>query len=254
MRGKRSRLDAAPAYSRIIPAHAGQTEQSSAKQPCRSDHPRACGANFFSNLGNNIAGGSSPRMRGKRSKMRQLVAATRIIPAHAGQTALGSSSRYPETDHPRACGANGASWRESNTMLGSSPRMRGKRHGVLLSVVAFRIIPAHAGQTCHGRRPRTANADHPRACGANSARRAQLTLTCGSSPRMRGKRPHHTAALCGHRIIPAHAGQTSAALIPALSSADHPRACGANPAVNPLAQSAGGSSPRMRGKRPDAIA
>ena len=72
--------------------------------------------------------------------------------------------------------------------------------------------------------------------------------TSGSSPRMRGKHQsarhrHHL-----HRIIPAHAGQTSTVRTMMTSIPDHPRACGANRNCLSFRLTRLGSSPRMRGK------
>ena len=67
---------------------------------------------------------------------------------------------------------------------------------------------------------------------------------------MRGK-PRRTS--CDHltlRIIPAHAGQTWYRSPRPIDAADHPRACGANIMVNSYDHTNNGSSPRMRGKRP----
>ena len=112
-----------------------------------------------------------------------------------------------------------------------------------------RIIPAHAGQT-NSRAARPARpADHPRACGANTSSIPVRNCRRGSSPRMRGKRPERRVPRRGQRIIPAHAGQTSRTSSAAHSSADHPRACGANMLHTSLSVKRFGSSPRMRGKQ-----
>ena len=92
-------------------------------------------------------------------------------------------------------------------------------------------------------------ADHPRACGANERQNRRSSTVDGSSPRMRGKL---AAILRGrelHRIIPAHAGQTSSRPHRPGRPSDHPRACGANSQGLKGLPSEAGSSPRMRGKR-----
>ena len=70
----------------------------------------------------------------------------------------------------------------------------------------------------------------------------------GSSPRVRGKRLDGRAIPSHGRIIPARAGQTT--LMPNISVqiTDHPRACGANYALDPGKIVRPGSSPRVRGK------
>ena len=147
MRGKLGGGEERRAWPRIIPAHAGQTRR--LLRPCRrgSDHPRACGANQISVVIPFDVNGSSPRMRGKLLRGLLGFLSGRIIPAHAGQTAVHRPGPYSGSDHPRACGANDR----------VSPTMN----------VATRIIPAHAGQTPRFRGNGTFGADHPRACGAN---------------------------------------------------------------------------------------
>ena len=56
----------------------------------------------------------------------------RIIPARAGQTISAALMDGATTDHPRACGANVNPWTSSESMVGSSPRVRGKLLGTPL--------------------------------------------------------------------------------------------------------------------------
>ena len=228
MRGKLAAGARRRGRRRIIPAHAGQTPAEPWKKPARSDHPRACGANFSAIGFPALTSGSSPRMRGKLGHGQVVSAGKRIIPAHAGQTCSKATNSCARTDHPRACGANlkiGASGSEQD---GSSPRMRGKLRGLFVDVAQVRIIPAHAGQTRTRSGDGTLSQDHPRACGANSADVILCASIAGSSPRMRGKPALLRSSICPRRIIPAHAGQTPSVHILAELGADHPRACGAN--------------------------
>ena len=111
--------------------------------------------------------GSSPRMRGKPHQRVMPPAGRRIIPAHAGQTRALARPDQRRTDHPRACGANGSGQSLSESLLGSSPRMRGKPNPTREMERRTRIIPAHAGQTTFLNKTLANPADHPRACGAN---------------------------------------------------------------------------------------
>ena len=106
-------------------------------------------------------------MRGKRSRSVSGLFRCRIIPAHAGQTPAMPHRAGSSPDHPRACGANMVTLFAETTVIGSSPRMRGKLPSTSMSVP-----------------PST---DHPRACGANAAVRRSFMIPSGSSPRMRGK-------------------------------------------------------------------
>ena len=71
----------------------------------------------------------------------------------------------------------------------------------------------------------------------------------GSSPRVRGKQPLVGGLRVLGRIIPARAGQTAAYFSHRILVPDHPRACGANPALTRAIRVSTGSSPRVRGKR-----
>ena len=167
-------------------------------------------------------------MRGKREQLVDDRSASRIIPAHAGQTRRGASPRPASPDHPRACGANDLPVLQFTERSGSSPRMRGK-HGVeRQNRLPDRIIPAHAGQTGCRCWVDGTGSDHPRACGANLQPGREGEADAGSSPRMRGKRGVFGLFRGASRIIPAHAGQTTTMMSAASSVSDHPRACGAN--------------------------
>ena len=188
-------------------------------------------------------------MRGKRVGLTREVAHGRIIPAHAGQTPIHVIPFMIIPDHPRACGANPVlDWRVY-LLVGSSPRMRGKPVCVQAFAVRTRIIPAHAGQTMPKMLSIDLCTDHPRACGANAQRDERAATVAGSSPRMRGKRWSRRPRCHSPRIIPAHAGQTPVRPPAAIRPSDHPRACGANSAVDRADQMNNGSSPRMRGKQ-----
>ena len=213
-----------------------------------ADHPRACGANRRTAARNLARVGSSPRMRGKPARARRSTRSRRIIPAHAGQTTRACSPVPVNTDHPRACGANGLDPNGACCAVGSSPRMRGKLGLCGLVRRCSRIIPAHAGQTPDSRSTSTRSSDHPRACGANWHAHQSRQFAGGSSPRMRGKqRPVAELGWRG-RIIPAHAGQTCTEAACEDRCSDHPRACGANKYFPRHDPNLDGSSPRMRGK------
>ena len=91
-------------------------------------------------------------MRGKLHRDLGQLDRFRIIPAHAGQTEIIKTHLRLLPDHPRACGANLCFALCFLLLLGSSPRMRGKRQLCDTRHLRLRIIPAHAGQTATGRR------------------------------------------------------------------------------------------------------
>ena len=208
MRGKHGAHAAKTARNRIIPAHAGQTRPQVPALGAITDHPRACGANKYPMICHAGRFGSSPRMRGKPGALNVPHSSSRIIPAHAGQTLRCCCRRCDIPDHPRACGANTSTRSAYSTLVGSSPRMRGKLGFGSTRQCRPRIIPAHAGQTDDAVFSMLRHPDHPRACGANSASDWVEAWRTGSSPRMRGKLVGVVVFPCPKWIIPAHAGQT----------------------------------------------
>ena len=168
VRGKLKLTASDRIYIRIIPARAGQTWWEISCACLCTDHPRACGANLSASVVQSDAGGSSPRVRGKRLAVVGAEPVCRIIPTRAGQTPTGSKSRKAASDHPRACGANSVRTPVQHLDRGSSPRVRGKPVEALAGCGRLRIIPARAGQTPPGRRLTGLVPDHPRACGANN--------------------------------------------------------------------------------------
>ena len=155
---------------------------------------------------------------------------------------------FAVTDHPRECGANRTNHTSSGVCVGSSPRVRGKPKKGLKLTDGGRIIPASAGQTReHCAHPRV-ESDHPRECGANMRVIMQALAERGSSPRVRGKRHTIRVGCIFERIIPASAGQTARPCGRGSRVSDHPRECGANPALGWRDSLDIGSSPRVRGK------
>ena len=133
--------------TRIIPARAGFTCCQRRSLRSSQDHPRACGVYLAAGKCLGLYHGSSPRVRGLPTGVKNDRGAYRIIPARAGFT----GRRFPPdgggADHPRACGV----YMESEDRLplgcGSSPRVRGLQHLAGQDRLHVRIIPARAGFT-----------------------------------------------------------------------------------------------------------
>ncbi len=249
MRGKPLYLGLQWHAQRIIPAHAGQTQNCATFSDGNTDHPRTCGANLLVRGELQLRHGSSPHMRGKHQADRPRRRILRIIPAHAGQTPMLLPRPMKNPDHPRTCGANHSLLPQETQKNGSSPHMRGKRHEEERRLYRQRIIPAHAGQTAKSGQHKPSTPDHPRTCGANAVWCRCVTNPTGSSPHMRGKQTVIAFLTDAPRIIPAHAGQTSYYAGTAGGAPDHPRTCGANDSMRRTGRRRAGSSPHMRGKQ-----
>ena len=209
MRGKRTRPDSHLIQRRLIPAHAGKTPHVRGSARLWGAHPRACGENARQPVRPCLQTGSSPRMRGKQALPVRARQATGLIPAHAGKTMAGSDLAAWRRAHPRACGENFSCDARTCVQAGSSPRMRGKRFSVPVSINANGLIPAHAGKTRSAAQRANRCPAHPRACGENPEFGEPTNCHRGSSPRMRGKPPLGAFGGVAPRLIPAHAGKTS---------------------------------------------
>ena len=73
--------------------------------------------------------GSSPRVRGKREGEQRAILLLRLIPACAGKTGNDRVAAVFAGAHPRVCGENRGAAAPAPLSYGSSPRVRGKRHG-----------------------------------------------------------------------------------------------------------------------------
>ena len=191
--------------------------------------------------------GSSPRLRGTRSRLLRLCVPTtvhpracgehaapepdrlsrrRFIPAPAGNTRKQWSARTPMSVHPRACGEHERHGWQEYERYGSSPRLRGTPGYRTRQRLRPRFIPAPAGNTFSRRPCRLTAPVHPRACGEHSRCLFICDRITGSSPRLRGTHQEGERAAGLLRFIPAPAGNTYAVEFLTLTLPVHPRACG----------------------------
>ena len=119
-------------------------------------------------------------------------------------------------------------------------------------VGSIRLIPAHAGKTSGRSEAPLQRATHPRSREENIDAWQLPERHVGSPPLARGKPQQGRESSDCARLIPAHAGKTSAILCGALARAAHPRSRGENVFFVSPARAANGSSPLTRGK-PDAL-
>ena len=169
----------------IIPACAGSTLNRLTANISIRDHPRMCGEHFATPEPIVLSWGSSPHVRGARRTCCQTKLSCGIIPACAGSTRFCAADSWRNRDHPRMCGEHiclfccflyvwdhprmcgehvGPDHRTS-AHPGSSPHVRGARHGCTRQAHPARIIPACAGSTHAMRSAPRFSRDHPRMCG-----------------------------------------------------------------------------------------
>ena len=174
--------------------------------------------------------GSSPLTRGK----------LRSYPART--TAL--------VAHPRSRGENALPVKINEVSSGSSPLTRGKPSADQPHYVGKGLIPAHAGKTLPRGNRQSAGTAHPRSRGENSLDPPADSSPQGSSPLTRGKLRRDDRGGIVSRLIPAHAGKTSASRWVTSLRGAHPRSRGENITIRAGMILSLGSSPLTRGKHP----
>ena len=132
--------------------------------------------------------GSSPLTRGALRVRENKRRRGRLIPAHAGSTALVISSLV--------------------FLMGSSPLTRGALHIILGDQLFVGLIPAHAGSTTSCSGCRASTRAHPRSRGEHPVASTVWWGRWGSSPLTRGAHDPSRFALTNVGLIPAHAGST----------------------------------------------
>ena len=149
-----------------------------------------------------------------------------IIPACAGNSASGPHGTVHLRDHPRVCGEQRLMALLKQSVLGSSPRVRGTEIVCHLICRSVGIIPACAGNRTNNSGCLRAPRDHPRVCGEQPETCKPPTTPLGSSPRVRGTATLDAAASAFLGIIPACAGNSAPSLQNRFAPRDHPRVCG----------------------------
>ena len=133
--------------ARIIPARAGFTARTHARQRREQDHPRSRGVYVVRKPKTKIQLGSSPLARGLPPIPGTNSRGLGIIPARAGFTRPGPGRGRGRADHPRSRGVYQGTTPHRPSAAGSSPLARGLLMSSILPVVSERIIPARAGFT-----------------------------------------------------------------------------------------------------------
>ena len=215
----------------IIPAYAGSTPMTARTAEMTRDHPRVCGEHHAFMTASRNPSGSSPRMRGAPCDAPGQLRDEGIIPAYAGSTRLSLINNVLIRDHPRVCGEHRLLYLFRFRFRGSSPCMRGALVVEVAGDGDAGIIPAYAGSTPRAASTAGAEGDHPRVCGEHLCSSRPLSVSQGSSPRMRGAPRHHPRLKVERGIIPAYAGSTQRQYIRKRRHGDHPRVCGEHPSV-----------------------
>ena len=160
--------------------------------------------------------------------------------------------RLAEEGFPDA-GPSPLSWGIPNRLqrlrrpMGIIPLSRGILPGRPAPQAQYGIIPALAGNTTPPTPPCISNWDHPRSRGEYGLNKTGHDVGSGSSPLSRGIPSQSGVSTRLERIIPALAGNTSAACPEHLVGRDHPRSRGEYAIIKAGQAGKQGSSPLSRG-------
>ncbi len=138
-----------------IPAWAGETAGKGMATPRSGVDPRVGGGDRWSSALTGSEVGRSPRGRGRLDGAVGRREGEGSIPAWAGETDQdGADAVHLEVD-PRVGGGDAEINKVRSLGLGRSPRGRGRRMKSVIHSASTGSIPAWAGETCAGCRPRS---------------------------------------------------------------------------------------------------
>ena len=232
---------------RLIPAHAGRTEDTVGHLVTARAHPHSRGENRASGPSSQGISGSSPLTRGKRDGLVRGWRPVGLIPTHAGKTDHPQRSEATQRAHPHSRGENRPQPKQCHRPLGSSPLTRGKPGPRRALTDHEGLIPTHAGKTCP-RLPRACGRGaHPHSRGENGCPARAAALQMGSSPLTRGKRRRRQFLGRASGIIPTHAGKTPTGRARPRRCRAHPRHAGKTHET-PAKKGSSGAHPHSRGE------
>ena len=236
--------------SRLIPAYAGSTPDTTATLPWPARaHPRLRGEHFFGFGAANCGSGSSPLTRGARVVFGCPSPHARLIPAYAGSTGV-RVWRWPcLRAHPRLRGEHALRWRHCLPPVGSSPLTRGAHLYCAAPPWRAGLIPAYAGSTKPIPGKNLRHGAHPRLRGEHKWSEFTTGFGQGSSPLTRGARVTGPRNYKFVGLIPAYAGSTLGGLMTCSQLGAHPRLRGEHLALGAAKLPPDGSSPLTRGAR-----
>ena len=247
--GKPAPTAIAPSRRRFTPTRVGKTSNPAVLILGETVHPHACGENAAGSTPSIESAGSPPRVWGKRGNSPSVHRGGRFTPTRVGKTCMAAPKSRPVAVHPHACGENVPLWFRALAKIGSPPRVWGKHVLSLSQMRQCRFTPTRVGKTPAIIRWVRMWSVHPHACGENSSAMVVVSASTGSPPRVWGKRVYRAKILSRGRFTPTRVGKTTAAGPSRPTITVHPHACGENGGARPGFGGAGGSPPRVWGKR-----
>ena len=134
------------------------------------------------------------------------------IPTRVGKTCQWSFLTFKRPEHPHACGENYLFHQLYFRVLGTSPRVWGKRRTPRPASPCSRNIPTRVGKTLGFAKMDFCPKEHPHACGENVRAGIAFSAGSGTSPRVWGKLTNQAQAANRTRNIPTRVGKTAESL------------------------------------------
>ena len=131
-------------------------------------HPHGCGERHDPDIAATTAHGSSPRVWGPLSRIKNFIFIPRFIPTGVGNAVLDAGAFIPITVHPHGCGERFRRWRIKCRRFGSSPRVWGTLRLFFKFHLYTRFIPTGVGNASVVHNFVLINAVHPHGCGERS--------------------------------------------------------------------------------------
>ena len=125
-------------------------------------------------------------MRGNLTEIKEVCDIRRSIPACAGEPQTAMRAYQLKAVYPRVCGGTWSAAKPDCENRGLSPRVRGNLLAGSVAAVAWRSIPACAGEPGRTHAPRTTPWVYPRVCGGTGLPQDVTIPVEGLSPRVRG--------------------------------------------------------------------
>ena len=191
--------------------------------------------------------GLSPRVRGNHSGGGLAVDVAGSIPACTGEPSVASCRACSSEVYPRVYGGTTARLHCGRETRGLSPRVRGNPVGRHIQCRLKRSIPACTGEPKRMSICVARIKVYPRVYGGTIRAHAEVVVTTGLSPRVRGNHPDGRALEVDTGSIPACTGEPSAGASLARISTVYPRVYGGTPQQPFQVQAPNGLSPRVRG-------
>ena len=207
MRGNHGIQVRAALEVRSIPACAGEPNGLVFDYPAWGVYPRVCGGTLAKSMIFCSHSGLSPRVRGNRNPIDDVMPKPRSIPACAGEPPARRRRDGRQSVYPRVCGGTRVLRAFKNGSIGLSPRVRGNPCGGAQAYVFLGSIPACAGEPSTRIFSRASAWVYPRVCGGTHLIDAQSLRRRGLSPRVRGNRARRGACNVDQGSIPACAGE-----------------------------------------------